>query len=647
MPNNFELDEHCVLLWKLDDEALIVDSIGGNTLTNRGVVADTEDFKEGNASAAFVATETDRMEIADTALDSGVPLKNGESNKTMSWGIWFKRDLEGVTQYLIDKSQYSGGQYSFLIGIKTDNKLSLDISANGTSYTAYKHDTALVTGRWYYAGITYDGDNDDAYRIRIWDDTAQEIVGVDKTGIATDVFIGEAALQLGFASTLFTLTGNMDEVVCFDDILTVDEIDQLHAGTYGAAGEEHNVAIVEAASASDEQTGSLVTDAAIIEAASADDTPVAQVDYNVEIAETVSATDAQITDGSIYNPAIVEAANAEDMPVAQVDYDAVIEEAASASDEQNRSKAIDAAIVEAASAGDAQNALTTLIAAIVEAASASDTPVAQVDYVAIIVEAANAQDTSDGQLDEIAAAIIEAANAQDASNAQVDFAVAIIEAANAQDASEGNLAWDEIPPAMHAALIDPYSGGAWLWLVNITIPGYAVISLVRNPADVVHVGRTYQKNNFNIGLASLVADGSVPRITLQVVQDRDHTLEDKINATEGASGGTVQIIRAHEDFLTYDILPLKHTMKILTANSDYQHVNFLLGLTNPLLKKIPLRRYSSKICPYADPSLFKGPECQYPGDDPICSGLYEDCFTKGNAEHWGANLGLDPSTTRV
>ncbi len=204
-----------------------------------------------------------------------------------------------------------------------------------------------------------------------------------------------------------------------------------------------------------------------------------------------------------------------------------------------------------------------------------------------------------------------------------------------------------IPPAMHEALIDPYSGGAWLWLVRINIPGYASLWYARNTEDIVYGGQTYAANNFDVGLASLSGEGSVPRYGLIVAQDADHTLEDKINATQGAGGGTVKIIRCHEDFLDNTILELEQLLDILTANSDTKNVVFHLGIPNPLLKKIPLRRYTSKRCPYALPSLFKGPECQYAGGDATCTGLYEDCFTKGNSVHWGAEIGLDPAVSRA
>jgi len=206
---------------------------------------------------------------------------------------------------------------------------------------------------------------------------------------------------------------------------------------------------------------------------------------------------------------------------------------------------------------------------------------------------------------------------------------------------------DVMPPELHASLIDPYVGGAWIWLVEITIPGYATLYYAKNTEDVIYAGQTYTANNFIPGLASLTGDGSVPRIGLVVAQDGTYVLEDEINATEGGGGGTVKIIRTYENFFDIRVAELEQEVNILVGDSDANDIVFQLGSPNPLLKKIPLRRNSSKKCPYSTPSLFKGPECQYAGEDATCGGFYEDCHDKGNAGNFGAEIGLDPNAMKV
>ena len=205
----------------------------------------------------------------------------------------------------------------------------------------------------------------------------------------------------------------------------------------------------------------------------------------------------------------------------------------------------------------------------------------------------------------------------------------------------------EIPPFMQQDLIDPYSGGAWLWLVEVAVPGYDVVRIARNTVAVIYSGALFGKGNFNVGRQALTGDGSVPKIQLQVAQDRGHNLEAIVNATKGGEGGQVKIIRTCEKFLEHAVGQLEAEYDVLTAGSDIQWVTFVLGIPSPLTQRIPLWLYSSKVCPLATPSLFKGPKCQYVGLDTVCTGLLEDCYAKGNAVHWGAEAGLDPNAVRI
>jgi len=200
---------------------------------------------------------------------------------------------------------------------------------------------------------------------------------------------------------------------------------------------------------------------------------------------------------------------------------------------------------------------------------------------------------------------------------------------------------------MERDLIDPYTGGAWLWLCELTLPGYPIIRLARNTEDIVYGGYTFTAHNFDPGLPVSSGDGSVPQTLLRIAQDSDRTIESIIDANEGASDGTIKLIRAHEDYFDIVILELEFNYHILSSESDTEWVYFTLGIPNPLLKRFPLRLHSSKVCPYSVPALFKGIECQYAGADTTCTGILSDCRTKGNAAHWGGEVGLDPNVSRI
>lgn len=205
----------------------------------------------------------------------------------------------------------------------------------------------------------------------------------------------------------------------------------------------------------------------------------------------------------------------------------------------------------------------------------------------------------------------------------------------------------EIPPFMHKDLIDFVAGGAWLWLVEIVVPGYNVVRIARNTENVHYGEDDFQKFNLQIGEQIFSGDGSIPRVTLRTFQDYNRAIEDLINEAEGALGAAVKLIRVNEKFLDIPVAALEQNYSLLASESDHEWVTFTLGIPNPLTQRFPLGEFSSSMCPWASPESFGGPRCQYTGSDATCTGTYDDCRTKGNAEHWGAFLGLDPNVIRV
>ena len=221
------------------------------------------------------------------------------------------------------------------------------------------------------------------------------------------------------------------------------------------------------------------------------------------------------------------------------------------------------------------------------------------------------------------------------------------ELALTQHEPEAITRYTEIPPLMHKDLIDPYSGGAWLWLCEFAMPGQATQRIARNTEDVRYDGEDYEKFNMQISEQMFSGDGSIPRVTLRIFQDANRVMEKIVNDTGGALGANVKLIRVNENFLTTPVSALEFDYDALASVSDTEWVTFTLGIPNPLTQRFPLWFYNSSMCHLATPSLFGGPECQYAGPDPTCTGTYEDCYLKGNAENWGGEPGLDPNVVRI
>lgn len=262
--------------------------------------------------------------------------------------------------------------------------------------------------------------------------------------------------------------------------------------------------------------------------------------------------------------------------------------------------------------------------------------------------------TADGQSTAVCAVkvsrkIVCTADGQSTATCAVTIFVHIICTAAGQSTASATaiVIYAEIPPFMEKDLIDPYESGAWLWLVEIAVPTQTTQRIARNTEDVSYRGNVFSKFNLQVSEQVFSGDGSIPRVTLKVFQDINRKMEDIINATEGALGGQVKLIRVNEKYLGSPVIALEADYDNLASESDSEWCTFTLGIPNPLTQRFPLRIYSSSTCPWATPTLFKECDCQYAGEDTTCTGTYEDCYTKGNAVHWGAELGLDPNTIKV
>lgn len=244
MANDFT--GNAVALWRMENGALTTDFLGGNTLTNRNTVTNnTTDYKEGSASADLEASSSQGLHVTDTNLDSGVPYKSGEANRDMTICVWFRfESLPGSDSSIVSKYDANSNDRSFRLKVESaDNKFYWASGYNnGDSFQqSAAFGTAFQTGRWYHLGATLDSSNN--YRARIWDDTAGNFLDSDLTGtFANAVSITTAPICIGMARKATTgfegyHDGEIDEVVIFDRILSTTEIDQVRAGTFGAAGQ--------------------------------------------------------------------------------------------------------------------------------------------------------------------------------------------------------------------------------------------------------------------------------------------------------------------------------------------------------------------------------------------------------------------------
>ena len=203
-----------------------------------------------------------------------------------------------------------------------------------------------------------------------------------------------------------------------------------------------------------------------------------------------------------------------------------------------------------------------------------------------------------------------------------------------------------LPDAFEESLLDPLDKNIWLWMVQLAIPSASKQFIVGNNEHTTYDGQLYSADNIEVGARNVSSEGNIPTITLRT-SALNSTIYDLVQNSSGAAGADVKLIKVNGDFLSTAIPALEADFENLVSKCDEEWIYFTLGVPNPMLQRVPLRDFSSSICPYATPTLFTKSRCQYVGTDLTCSGTYEDCLGKGNASFWGGFIGLDNSSMEV
>ena len=236
--NDFSVDGNAKALWSVDNGALTTDSKGTNTLTDNNTVGtSTGDYQVGTASADFEYNNSESLTITDANLDSGFPLKSGESNDDISVTFWYKKESNNSYAALFSKWDTGTSARSLLL---RDNNGTLEFfigTSGGAGFETLDNSLSTLAGRWYHLGATFNNTTK-AWELRVWDDTAGSVVLNASGTAANNISITNAAVAIGASLKNGTperyFDGLIDEVVVFNDILTTGEIDQIRQGSYSA-----------------------------------------------------------------------------------------------------------------------------------------------------------------------------------------------------------------------------------------------------------------------------------------------------------------------------------------------------------------------------------------------------------------------------
>lgn len=246
--NKFDTDPSCVALWRFESGALTADSIGTNTLTNNGVAESTGSFKEGACAADFEYNdETDALTIADDDLDSGFPLKSGESNTQFSICFWMKPESI-LPLYVFSKGTTVNDTMSFAIictyHVSSYVKPEIWIGRNGgEDISTWSDFTNFPAGQWYHISVIHDGEGKHT-TFRLYRDSSGVATTYDYDW-GTTTAITDSPVAIG--NKCIPAAGNgfdglLDEMVVFNRLISVDEADAIRQGSFVGSTYRLNVA---------------------------------------------------------------------------------------------------------------------------------------------------------------------------------------------------------------------------------------------------------------------------------------------------------------------------------------------------------------------------------------------------------------------
>jgi hypothetical protein len=245
--NDFSADSTCKALWRFEAGALTVDSKSTNTLTDHSTVSITniaDTVREGSGCVKTTNSAATWLHIADSSLAADFPLKNGDATKVISVCCWFRPFDYGNYRTLIAKRSWSANKGSFVIVFDSSNRLGISyVYGSGTITTQeFQIGTGMSTYVWYHLGFTIDGINGKItwrlYNSYTESSTYGEFYPGAELRIAdADWTIGcEQGATTGTAASAFY--GYIDEVVVFNRLLNILEIDAIRQGTYSGTGKE-------------------------------------------------------------------------------------------------------------------------------------------------------------------------------------------------------------------------------------------------------------------------------------------------------------------------------------------------------------------------------------------------------------------------
>lgn len=165
-------------------------------------------------------------------------------------------------------------------------------------------------------------------------------------------------------------------------------------------------------------------------------------------------------------------------------------------------------------------------------------------------------------------------------------------------------------PASVTALKNQLSqGGAWVWLMTVTLPDSGgSLYYVNNTVDVVYDGQTYTAFNFRVSDFSWNTDGELPELTLRFA-NVGYVLQDYMRDYNGLIGGVLSFLYVNTDLLAVDYSEDEIAMTIVGAETLWPDVQITIGVPSCFRYRVP----EDRLNPHACRHRFRATRCGYVG----------------------------------
>lgn len=235
--NDFSTLSNCNAFYRFEPGGLTTDSKSMNTLTASASSPTSSSawwyYNEGTGSALFTRTSSQCFYITDANLPSGFPTKSGESNTTFTVCFWMR--YSSATQYggLVSKYLGTGNlrSWSILWG-NTNQIILLWGTTNGTAVEQFNLGNSTVgANHWYHVSVAFDGPNKKILAVihPQWGKYPTTIAEFSPTNTLSAV---ASELRIGSYDGGNYWNGYIDEVVIFDQFLSIADMDAVRSGTF-------------------------------------------------------------------------------------------------------------------------------------------------------------------------------------------------------------------------------------------------------------------------------------------------------------------------------------------------------------------------------------------------------------------------------